>query len=125
MKSRWINHQGVEIFYVDFSSLWMDRDLLKAELEEVSLTVRRNPKATVLGLVDIRGTVLSMAMTVIIKGYARRMGQHIRKAAVIVNQVTVSKRNVLSAIARVGGREVVLFENVEEAKDWLVAHKQQ
>jgi hypothetical protein len=123
MKSRWIKHKGVEIFYVDFSNFLLDRDPFKVELEAVSLTVRQKPEATVLGLVDIRNTVLSMAMTVVIKGYARRMGRHIRKAAVIVNQVSVSKKNILSAIARVGGREVVLFESVEEAKDWLVDNR--
>ncbi len=120
MKSRWISYKGEEIFYVDFSNFVLNRDLFKAELEAVSITVVGQPVATILGLVDIRNTVLSMAMTVIIKGYARRMGRHIRKAAVIVDKVTVSKRNILSAIARVGGREVVLFDNVEAAKEWLV-----
>ncbi len=123
MKSRWINHKGVEIFYVDFSNFLLDSDPFKAELEAVSLTVSQKPDETVLGLVDIRNTVLSMAMTVIIKGYARRIGRHIRKAAVIVNKDTDFKRNILSAIARVGGREVVLFENAAEAKDWLVENK--
>jgi hypothetical protein len=64
-----------------------------------------------------------MAMTEIIKGYARRMGHHIGKAAVIVNKNTGARRYLLNAIARVGSRQVVLFETVEEAKDWLAENQ--
>lgn len=123
MKSRWINHKGVEIFYVDFSNFLLARDPFKAELDAVSKTVSQQPEKAVRGLVDIRNTALSMAMTVIIKGYARRIGRHIGKAAVIVDKKTESKRSILSGIARVGGREVVLFEDAEEAKNWLVENE--
>ncbi len=120
MKSQWISYRGVEIFYVDFSNFLLNHAPFEAELEAVSQTVSKQPRATVLGLVDLRNTVLSIAMTVIMKGYARRMGRHIHKAAVIVNEVNATKQSMLSAIARVGGREVVLFDNVETAKEWLV-----
>jgi hypothetical protein len=93
---------------------------LKAELEAVSSTLAQKSEESVIGLVDTRHTVLSMAMTVIIEGYARRIGRHIRKAAVMVDEVSPTKKNLLSAIARVGGRTVVLFDDAEAAKDWLV-----
>lgn len=123
MKSHWIRHRERKIFYVDFSNFLLNREPFKAELEAVSGVVCQEPEATVLGLVDLRNTVLTMAMTEIIKGYARRMGRHINKAAVIVNKNTGARRYLLNAIARVGGRQVVLFETVEEAKDWLVENQ--
>ncbi len=123
MKSRWINHRGAQIFYVDFSNFELDLTPLKTELEEMSLTVIEQPENSILGLVDLRNTVLSMAMARLIKGYAWRLGRHIRKAAVIVNRVTQPRRIILSSITRVGGREVVLFDNVEAAKEWLVDDK--
>jgi hypothetical protein len=123
MKSRWISHKGVEIFYVDFSDFLLSRDLFEAELKAVSKTVSQKPEKSVKGLVDVRNTALSIAITVIIKGYARRIGRYIGKAAVIVDKNTEAKRILLSGIAGAGGREVVLFEDVEEAKDWLVENE--
>jgi hypothetical protein len=82
-----------------------------------------NSLRTLLGLVDIRNTILSKEATALIKGSAPWLGPHIRKAAVVFNKVSGFKRVILSAIARAGGREVVPFDDIEEAKDWLVGDK--
>ena len=123
MKSRWVEHKGIEIFYVDFSNLAVNQDRFGEELEAVALTVEAQPEVSILGLVDLRNTLLSIAMTLIMKGYAQRMGRHIGKAAVVVNEANIAKKMLLNGIARVGGREVTLFENVEAAKEWLVGDK--
>jgi len=119
MKSRWIDHGGKEIFYVDFSNFGVSRSSLEEEVKAVSSTITQLPERSVLGLVDTRNTVVTMAMSVLIKGYARRLGQHILKAAVIVNTVNDAKQTLFSSIARAGRREVVLFDNIEDAKAWL------
>jgi hypothetical protein len=123
MKSRWINHRGTQIFYVDFSDFQLNLAPLRAEVEAMSAIVLQQPPNSVLGLVDLRNTVLTMAVAVLITSHARQLGRHIGKAAVIVNKVTDSKRAILSSIARAGGQEVVLFDNLEEARDWLVDDK--
>jgi hypothetical protein len=69
-------------------------------------------------------TVLSVAVTLLIQGYTWRLGRHIRKAAVIVDGVNESKKMILSSVARAGGQEVVLFDSVEEAKEWLLNSQQ-
>jgi putative hemolysin len=119
MKSRWIEHAGKQIFYVDFSNFGVSRTSLEEEVQYVSSVVTQKPERSVLGLVDTRNTVITMAMSILIKGYARRLGRHILKAAVVVNSVNDAKKTVFSSIARAGRRDVVLFDNVEEAKEWL------
>jgi hypothetical protein len=124
VKSRWIDYKGTRIFYVDFSNFRQNRDPLKAELEAMSSVVRQEPESSVLGLVDLRNTFLSTATTLLIQNYAWRLGRHIHNAAVIVDTVNYPKTVIVNSITRVGGKEVVLFDNVEEAKDWLVDDKQ-
>jgi hypothetical protein len=119
MKSRWIDHAGKQLFYVDFSNFGVSRASLEEEMKAVSATVTRQPASSILGLVDTRNTVITMAMSVLIKGHARRLGRHIHKAAVIVNSVNDTKQTLFNSIARAGRRDVVLFDNVEEAKAWL------
>jgi hypothetical protein len=123
MKSGWIIHRGTAIFYVDFSNRGQDLDALKGEIEAMSSVVEQQPENSVLGLVDIRNTILSKEATALIKGSAPWLGPHIRKAAVVFSKVSGFKRVILSAIARAGGREVVPFDDIEEAKDWLVGDK--
>lgn len=119
MKSRWIDHAGKQIFYVDFSNFGVSRASLEEEVQAVSSTVTGQSERSVLGLVDTRNTVITMAMSVLIKGHARRLGRHIRKAAVVVDSVNDAKRTLFSSIARAGRRDVVLFDNIDDAKAWL------
>jgi hypothetical protein len=125
MKSHWLDYGSVSIFYVDFSDFALNRSALQEELDAISPIVTNQPANSILGLVDLRKTVLSVAMTLLIQGYAWRLGRHIRKAAVVVDGVNESKKMILSSVARAGGREVILFDNVEEAKEWLAASSQQ
>ena len=120
MRSHWVDYGGASIFYVDFSNFGLDRASLQEELDAILPIVTNQPENSILGLVDLRKTVLSVAMTLLIQGYAWRLGRHIRKAAVVVDGVNESKKMILSSVARAGGREVVLFDDVEKAKVWLV-----
>lgn len=119
-RSYWIDYGGVSIFYVDFSDCGLNRASLQEELEAIMPIVTDQPENSILGLVDIRNTVLSVAITLLIQGYAWRLGRHIRSAAVIVHSVNESKKMILSSVARAGGREVVLFDSEEKAKEWLI-----
>ena len=108
-----------KFFYVDFSDFGVSRASLEKEVQAVSSAVTQQPENSVLGLVDTRNTVITMAMSVLIKGHARRLGRHIRKAAVIVDTVNDAKKTLFSSIARAGRREVFLFDNIDDAKAWL------
>jgi len=123
MNSKWITHNKTQIFNVDFSNLGQNRDALNAELQAITDVVMNQPKNSVLALVDIRNTALTAAMTLTIRRYAWRLGSYIYRAAVIDNNVSYFKMVVLNSVARIGGQEIVLFSNMEKAKDWLVNSK--
>ena len=120
MKSRWISYQDTLIFNVNFSNLAQNRESLKTELEAITLVVMDQPKNSILALVDIRDTNLTPALVLLIRQYAWRLGGYIYRAAVIDNTINHFKMVVLNSIARVGGQEVVLFDDKEKAKNWLV-----
>ena len=45
MRSKWIEHKGIKIFYQDFSGFFYDYDAVKAELIEVREIVKGQPFA--------------------------------------------------------------------------------
>ena len=74
-----------------------------------------------LGLADTRGTVLSREVAGQLKETASRVGRCAKKIAVVLDKITGFKRVIMDAVGRVSGRRVTLFEDIEEAKDWLVS----
>ncbi|MCP4544793.1 MAG: hypothetical protein GY832_47445 [Chloroflexi bacterium] len=120
MKSRWISHKGKRILYVDFSNFGQDFAPLRTEIEAVLSTLEKQPKNSVLILADFRDTVLSRKSTALIKGSAPQISPHIRRAAVILEDTTGLRNLVVGALARVGGQDAALFDDIEQAQDWLV-----
>jgi hypothetical protein len=119
MRSRWIEHGGQRIFCVDLSDLGQDIAKVKVELEAVSDTMSQQPNDSVLGLVDLRNTTLSREVALLIKNAAPRTGSAIRRAAIVLERVTGIRRLILEGALRVARRDVTLFEDIEEAKEWL------
>ncbi len=120
MKSRWLDHQGTPILYIDFSNFEQDFVALRTEIKAVLSILENQPQESVLCMADFRHTAISRAATALIKGSAPQIGPHVRKAAIIVEDATGFKSVIVTALARVGGRGALLFDNVEQAKDWLV-----
>ena len=121
MKSRWIEHQGTPIFYIDFSHFGRDFVALRGEIEAVLSVFESQPLDSVLCMADFRDTDISRGVTALIKGSAPQIGPHVRKAAIILEEAASGfKSLIVTALARVGGRGAVLFDDVEQARDWLV-----
>ncbi len=120
VKSKWITHKGTKIFYINVSDLQLDFDSLKKELEAAVSVLQQQPRNSVLGLADFRNTTLSKEITNILKSNAPKAAPYFRKSALII-QLTGFKRVVLDAIGRLVKRAPTRFDNIEEAKDWLVA----
>ncbi len=121
MKSRWIEHQGIPIFYVDFSNFGRDFAPFMVEIEAVLSVLESQPRKSVLCMTDVRNTFVSRAATARFKSSAPHVGPYIRKAAIIVKDVTALKSLIVKSLSWVGGRGALLFSNVEQAKDWLVS----
>jgi hypothetical protein len=120
MKSRWVTHKGKRVFYVDFSNFGMDKEGIKAEAQAVMTTVMLEPLGSVLALSDVRGTVGSPDNLATMQNLVAHTGPHVRRRATV--GIGGIRKGFLDLINRFTGRQpMIAFDDVEQAKDWLVA----
>jgi hypothetical protein len=118
MKSDWLTRNGQRIFYVCLKDLGLDVDAFKAEIEAAEALVLQQPPNSTLILVDIRNTVMSIEIVGMMKQTAQRMQPHSRRVAVVGVKGVV--KVIADSITRLtSGLESVLFDDLEQAQDWL------
>ena len=118
MKSKWIEHKGKRIFYADFANFGYDVDALEAEMKEVDALLCTLPKNSVLTITDVRGTVASKEAVQLFKASAAETQPYELKAAVV--GVTGYRKVLLDAVSLFSGQSFGAFNDLEEAKDWVV-----
>ena len=118
MKSKWIEHKGKRIFYADFANFAYDVRALEAEIEEAEAVLCAQPKSSTLTITDVRGTVVSKEAMQLFKSSAARTQPYERKAAVV--GVTGYRKVLLDAVSLFSGQTFGAFNDLEEAKDWVV-----
>jgi hypothetical protein len=120
VKSRWIEHKGKRILYIDYANFGRDLAGLKAESDAVVGLVSRQPEGSILGLTDVQGTMFSAEVVDIIKKSGAVVGKYLvrRKHAII--GISGVRMVIYQAITRVLGEAPKLFDSAEQAMDWLV-----
>lgn len=118
MKSTWITHKEKKIFYADYSDFEKDFKRLKAEVDYANAIMLMEPKDSLLLLVNVNGTVGTSEVTFYLKDAALKVKKHVRKAAVI--GVSGVRLALLRSVTYLSGMDVVPFDDIEKAKDWLV-----
>lgn len=119
MKSKWITHKGKRIRFSDLSDFGTDIQALKAETDADVAVICQQPEGSILGLIDVRNTVASAEAVQLLKQGNLQAKPYIRKQAVI--GATGIRRILAKAVARFSGLETEYFDDIESAKDWLVA----
>jgi hypothetical protein len=122
LKSTWINHKGKKIFYADYSYLEKDFDKLKAEVNSANAIMVREPKGSLLLLVDVNNTTGTSENTFFLKDAAIRVKAHVRKAAVV--GVSGVRLALLRSVSYLSGMDIKPFEDIEAAKDWLAREEE-
>jgi hypothetical protein len=120
MKSEWMMHNGERFIYCDFTRFGIDVDGLRSEVEAADQLICLQTENSVLALADLRDTVASRKVVDLFKESAVRTKKHVRKQAVV--GVTGIRRILAEAVARFSHQPMVLFDTVEEARDWLVGN---
>ena len=118
MKSRWTTWKGSRVMYCDFSNFKSDVAALREEVEAVDREITREPKESVLLLIDMRNTVASGQAVDLFKESAKLTTPYVRKQAVI--GVSGFKRFLADVVARFSGQGMRLFDSEAEAMDWVV-----
>lgn len=113
----WIEHKGKEILYVDYSGLY-DDEIANVTLE-VNDFLRKLGKHEIHILVDVRNSYANEKMTIdALKKNAITTKKYSKKTAVIGSAKTQDV--ILPVFNMFSGSAVKTFNNIQEAKDWLI-----
>ena len=119
MRSKWITHQGRQIFWQDFShNGLLGTDAVKEELQAVQEIVITQPKNSVLVLADFRDTQIGRDLLDLMVASSNITKPYVKKTAVL--GVVGMKRILADVLVRITGQTLTIFDDIEAAKDWLV-----
>lgn len=120
MKSKWIEHKGKKIFFADYSG-FNDFETFKAEVDYATSQTLKEPENSVLLLVNVSETIGQPEMVDYIKESAELDKDRMKKTAVV--GVSGYRKIFLRVVVRLTRISVEPFNDIEEAKDWLVKDK--
>jgi hypothetical protein len=103
----------------DFSSFGRDLASLKAEVNATTEIAKQQPERSILGITDMRGTTVSSEAAELFKNSGAIIQKYFRKQA-LVGMSGGFRAAIFQAVSRVIGAEGKLFDDIEQAKDWLV-----
>jgi hypothetical protein len=114
-----IRHKGVGIIFFDYRGLDDTAlvDQIKTNVEQVEALVQKGER-NLLRLTDVTGTYASDDIIDAFKRAAVRLKPHFKASAVV--GIKGGKKFLLDLVSRFAGIGIRPFDDVEEAKDWLV-----
>ena len=113
-----INHNGKEILFVDFSNCKPGDVFLV--IDEVKRTIRTRPENSVLTLTDVTNMRFDDRVSDQMKEYTAHNKPYVRAAAVV--GVEGVKKVILNAVMLFSKRKFQTFDTIERAKNWLAAN---
>ena len=113
-----IDTQGVNIYYIDFTGLQSEADI-DAVLTESKTLIRSRPLKSMVNLANIEGMHFNNRIKEMFVEYVKGNADYVMHSAII--GVNGLKRIVFNGIMKLTGRDVRCFDSIEEAKKWLVA----
>lgn len=112
-RPRFIDHRGKLILYLDLANASPGQHA--DGMREAERTILGTPLPTVLLLMDVTGATVNHDTEDLVAGFVKRTCERIRARAVV--GATGLKRRTFDRPACPG--EHALFEDLEEARDWL------
>ncbi|MGD0566161.1 MAG: hypothetical protein ABSA34_02380 [Candidatus Goldiibacteriota bacterium] len=113
---KFINHKGKKILLMDFAYSKPEEMLLA--VEDAKRTVKRLPEKSVCVLVDVRCSPFEQSLSDAVKELAAHDRPYMKVTAIV--GVTGLKKLAYSAAIRFSGRKnILMFDRIENAKDWL------
>ena len=117
IKSRWVVWNGVGVLHLDYANFKQDIEALREEVRQADEEIQREPKGSVMVLIDLRDTVATGAVVSLFKESSALTNPYVRKHALI--GVTGMKRFLADKVAKLARRPMRLFDTYEQALDWL------
>ncbi|MBI4928795.1 MAG: hypothetical protein HY835_13585 [Anaerolineae bacterium] len=119
MKTQWITNKGKKILLLDFSNCGHDINSVKPEMAHALQLIKSEPPNSVLTLTDVRGTRGSPEMFTLMRETSSKITPFAKKRAVV--GITGAQQTFLNIINQFSsGKKIVQFDDIQEARDWLV-----
>lgn len=117
MYTQFIEYKGKQIAFLDFSGVEETAEALE-RIEEARQFIADQPERSVLTLTYVQGSTFNATISSAIKDLAEHNRPYVVAGAVVgVNALT---RVVLNTIVHLTGRKLVAFDDLDQAKDWLI-----
>jgi hypothetical protein len=113
---RFIVHKGQQILFIDFSNISPD-DALNV-IAQAKTVIAKQPPASLLTLTNTYNARFNSKIRQAMTAYVKHNKPFVKAAAVI--GVTGLQEIIFSGILKLTKRKIKLFNDIEQAKDWLI-----
>jgi len=117
-KVRFIMHGGEKLLQIDFRG--SSQEELAGRVERASSIIRSQPHHSVLTLTFVHGLTYNEGSTALMKDYVRGNKPYVLASAVVGLDYL---RRIVLPLNRLTGRNIRSFDEIENAKDWLINEK--
>ena len=123
MSLEWIEYQGQRILLIDAANLTDNYGmLLSKELTSLVALLKTEPKNSVLAVADLRNTNLNNNALMALIRNAPLAAPHFRKSALVIEPGR-ARSIVFDTLGQFVERLPKRFNNLEDAKAWLVSQE--
>lgn len=116
-RTRFIEHRGTRILFLDFSEVQDKDEALRAIFDAWEI-IRTQPPNSLLTLTYVKNSRFDTDIVNALKELAQKDEPFVKAGAVV--GLSGLQRVVYRAVTYFSGRHLPAFEEMEEAKDWLV-----
>lgn len=120
MPVTWIEYKEKKLLFIDASNLMSDSRALRTELETLVAMLENEPKNSVFALADLRKTHLNNNALLALMSNAPMAAPYFHRSAMVIEHNN-ARRMVLDSLGRFIGHLPKRFEDLDEAKEWLVS----
>jgi hypothetical protein len=120
MTLQWLNHAEHSILLIDVSNLTNNHTKLTAELDALVALLKDEPLKSVLAVADLRNTYINNNVVMTLIKHAPLAAPHFRKSALVI-EPNHARNIILNSLGQFVEQLPKRFDNLEDAKDWLVS----
>jgi len=113
-----ILHQGKSIYYMDFTGLTDEREI-KQIIDKSAEFIRSQSPKSVLTLTNLEGMHFNSTIKELFSEFISGNKPHIKASAVV--GLSGLQRIIYNGVMKITGRDIRSFDNINVAKDWLIA----
>jgi hypothetical protein len=111
-----IAHKWRQLLFIDFSHC-SEKEALDI-MEEANAIIRSQPESSLLILTDVTGARYNLEVVEKLKQFTRDNTPYVRASAVV--GLDGLKKVVYNAVIMFSRRKISVFDDTEQAKDWLI-----